>query len=115
MPPDAEFMSRYKNNFEEAKNYVSRPVGEFSEMISSRDAMFGPSKFVDLIHTIQLDLTDADVSFSAPLSFNAKIDKGTVYVKDMFDLYRYENLTLYNGINRTGNKRLFGIFLWQLV
>ena len=90
--PDSEFMARYKNNFEEAKNYVSRPVGEFSEMISSRDAMFGPSKFVDLIHTIQLDLTDADVSFSAPLSFNAKIDKGTVYVKDMFDLYRYENL-----------------------
>ena len=91
-PPDSEFMARYKNNFEEAKNYVSRPVGEFTEMISSRDAMFGPSKFVDLIHTIQLDLTGADVSFSAPLSFNAKIDKGTVYVKDMFDLYRYENL-----------------------
>jgi 2',3'-cyclic-nucleotide 2'-phosphodiesterase/3'-nucleotidase len=90
--PDDEFMTRYKNNFDEVKNYVSRPVGEFSEMISSRDAMFGPSKFVDLIHTIQLDLTDADVSFSAPLSFNAKIDKGTVYVKDMFDLYRYENL-----------------------
>jgi len=91
-PPDSEFMNLYKKNFEEAKNYVSRPVGEFSEMVSSRDAMFGPSKFVDLIHTIQLDLTDADVSFSAPLSFNAKIDKGTVYVKDMFDLYRYENL-----------------------
>ena len=90
--PDAEFMNRYKNNFEEAKNYVSRPVGAFSEMVSSRDAMFGPSMFVDLIHTIQLDLTDANVSFSAPLSFNAKIDKGTVFVKDMFDLYRYENL-----------------------
>ena len=90
--PDAEFMSRYKNNFEEAKNFVSRSVGEFSEMISSRDAMFGPSKFVDLIHTIQLDLTNADVSFSAPLSFNAKIGPGKIYVRDMFDLYRYENL-----------------------
>lgn len=91
-PPDPEFMNRYASSYEEVKSYVSRPVGEFSEMISSRDAMFGPSKFVDLIHTIQLDLTDADISFSAPLSFNAKIDKGTVYVKDMFDLYRYENL-----------------------
>ena len=91
-PPDVEFMNHYKKNLDEAKNYVSRPVGEFSEMVSSRDAMFGPSMFVDLIHTIQLDLADADVSFSAPLSFNAKIDKGTVYVKDMFDLYRYENL-----------------------
>ena len=91
-PPDVEFMNRYKENLAEVKNYVSRSVGEFTEMISSRDAMFGPSKFVDLIQTIQLDLTGADVSFSAPLSFNAKIDKGTVYVKDMFDLYRYENL-----------------------
>lgn len=90
--PDPEFMKRYAKNLEEVKNYVSRPVGEFTETISSRNAMFGPSKFVDLIHTIQLDLTNADISFSAPLSFNAKIDKGYVFVKDMFDLYRYENL-----------------------
>jgi len=66
-------------------------VGEFTEMISSRDAMFGPSKFVDLIHTVQLKLTGADVSFTAPLSFNAKIDSGKIYARDMFDLYRYEN------------------------
>lgn len=91
-PPDPEFMNRYSGNFEEVKNYVSRPVGEFSETISSRDAIFGPSKFVDLIHSIQLELTNADISFSAPLSFNAKIDKGTAYVGDMFDLYKYENL-----------------------
>ncbi|HEX7356663.1 MAG TPA: bifunctional UDP-sugar hydrolase/5'-nucleotidase [Ignavibacteriaceae bacterium] len=91
-PPDPDFMTRYEKNFEEVKEYVSRPVGEFTETVSSRDALFGPSKFVDLIHTIQLNLTNADVSFSAPLSFNASIEKGTVYVKDMFDLYRYENL-----------------------
>lgn len=90
--PDPDFMKRYERNFEEIKNYVNRPIGEFTETISSRDAIFGPSKFVDLIQTIQLNLTGADVSFTAPLSFNARIDKGTVYVKDMFDLYRYENL-----------------------
>jgi 2',3'-cyclic-nucleotide 2'-phosphodiesterase/3'-nucleotidase len=90
--PDPDFMKRYQRNFNQVKNYVNRPIGEFTETISSRDAIFGPSKFVDLIQTIQLNLTDADVSFTAPLSFNAKIDKGTVYVKDMFDLYRYENL-----------------------
>jgi 2',3'-cyclic-nucleotide 2'-phosphodiesterase/3'-nucleotidase len=36
-------------------------------------------------------LTDADVSFTAPLSFNTKIDAGKLYARDMFDLYRYEN------------------------
>jgi 2',3'-cyclic-nucleotide 2'-phosphodiesterase/3'-nucleotidase len=90
--PDPDFMKRYERNFEEIKNYVSRPIGEFNETISSRDALFGPSKFVDLIQNIQLTLTGADVSFTAPLSQNAKIDKGEVCVKDMFDLYRYENL-----------------------
>ena len=89
---DAEFMNHYKNNFEEVKKYVSRPVGGFTETISARDAVFGPSKFVDLIQNIQLQLTGADISFTAPLSFNAKIEKGKVFVKDMFDLYRYENL-----------------------
>ncbi|MDD5607477.1 MAG: bifunctional UDP-sugar hydrolase/5'-nucleotidase [Ignavibacterium sp.] len=90
--PDPDFIKRYEKNLTEVKNFVNRPIGKFTESISSRDAIFGPSKFVDLIQSIQLELTDADVSFTAPLSFNALIDKGTIYVKDMFDLYRFENL-----------------------
>jgi len=90
-PIDQVFVNHFSNNLAEVRKYISRPVGEFTEMISSRDAMFGPSKFVDLIHTVQLELTDADVSFTAPLSFNTKIDAGKLYARDMFDLYRYEN------------------------
>jgi 2',3'-cyclic-nucleotide 2'-phosphodiesterase/3'-nucleotidase len=90
--PDPAFMKRYEKNFEEVKEYVNRPIGKFEETISSREALFGPSKFVDLIQKIQLNLTGADVSFTAPLSQNATIEKGEIYVKDMFDLYRYENL-----------------------
>ncbi|MDP2364030.1 MAG: 5'-nucleotidase C-terminal domain-containing protein, partial [Ignavibacteria bacterium] len=90
-PIDLEFVNHFSKNLDEVRNYISRPVGEFTEMISSRESMFGPSKFVDLIHTIQLELTSADVSFTAPLSFNTKIDAGKLYARDMFDLYRYEN------------------------
>lgn len=90
--PDADFMNRYAGNFEEVKSYVSRSIGNFTETISSKDALFGPSKFVDLIHTVQLELTAADISFAAPLSFNASIPAGEIFVKDMFNLYRYENL-----------------------
>jgi 2',3'-cyclic-nucleotide 2'-phosphodiesterase/3'-nucleotidase len=54
--------------------------------------MFGDSPFVDLIQKIQLELTKADVSFAAPLSFNAEIRRGSVHVRDMFSLYKYENL-----------------------
>lgn len=88
---DMNFVDHFRKNIDAVRKYISQPVGEFTEMISSRESMFGPSKFVDLIHAVQLQLTDADVSFTAPLSFNAKIDAGKIYARDMFDLYRYEN------------------------
>lgn len=90
--PDEAFMKRFSPAFDEVKKYVSRPIGKFTKSISSRDALFGPSEFVDLINSVQLELTNADISFTAPLSFNATIKEGEIFVKDMFNLYRYENL-----------------------
>jgi len=100
--PDEIFMKRFSPALEEVKTYVSRPIGKFTKSISSRDAILGPSEFVDLINTVQLELTNADISFTAPLSFNAQIKQGDLYVKDMFNLYRYENL-LYT-IEMTGKE-----------
>lgn len=90
--PDQDFLTEFENEFNEVKNYVSRPIGEFTKTISAKESIFGNSPFVDLIHKIQLELTDADISFTAPLSIHSEISEGIVYVKDMFDLYRYENL-----------------------
>lgn len=88
---DSVFNDRFKNEFNDVKNYVSRQVGVFDSTIDAYDAIFGPSVFMDLIHQVQFDITDADVSFSAPLSFRDKIEKGPVNVNDMFKLYRFEN------------------------
>jgi len=90
--PDQEFVNTFKNAVEEVRKYVSQKIGVFTETISSRDSIFGDSAFVDLIHRVQLEITGADVSFTAPLSISAAINKGDVFVRDMFKLYRYENL-----------------------
>jgi len=90
--PDQGFVSTFKNAVGEVKKYVSKKIGIFTETISSRDAVFGDSAFVDLIHRVQLEITGADVSFTAPLSISAAINKGDVFTRDMFKLYRYENL-----------------------
>jgi len=90
--PDEGYMKKFAPAIEEVKKYVSKPIGTFTKTISTRESLFGDSPFVDLIQKIQLELTHADVSFAAPLSFNAEIKKGTVYVRDMFNLYKYENL-----------------------
>ncbi len=90
--PDEAFMNEFEPVIKNIKAYVAKPIGEFTETISTRESIFGDSPFVDLIQHIQLELTHADVSFAAPLSFNAEIKKGEVYVRDMFKLYKYENL-----------------------
>jgi len=90
--PDKEFLARFHKDFLEVKKYTSKVIGTFKKTISTRDSFFGDSPFVDLIQKIQLNLTGANVSFASPLSFNAEIKKGPVYVRDMFNLYKYENL-----------------------
>lgn len=88
---DKEFTQKFDNQLNDVKNYVSQKVGSFDKKVDAHDAIYGPSEFVDLINTIQLDISDAEISFSAPLSFNATIEKGPVFVRDMFKLYRFEN------------------------
>jgi 2',3'-cyclic-nucleotide 2'-phosphodiesterase/3'-nucleotidase len=89
--PDDHFMGRYLLNLNIVKNYVNKPLGQLSKNISSRESMFGPSEFVDLIHKIQLDITGADISFTSPLAFNTTLDSGWIYIKDIFKIYHYEN------------------------
>jgi len=102
LPVSKAFEERFKASFQEVEGYVSRPVGRFTKEINTSEAMFGDSPFVDLIHNIQLDLAAADISFTAPLSFNASIDSGMLEVRDLFKLYRFENL-LYT-MNLTGQE-----------
>jgi 2',3'-cyclic-nucleotide 2'-phosphodiesterase/3'-nucleotidase len=90
--PDEAYMKKFEPVIKEVKEYVSKPIGVFTKTISTRKSIFGDSPFVDLIQKIQLDITHADVSFSSPLSFNVEIKKGEVFVRDMFNLYKFENL-----------------------
>ena len=99
---DMKFSMKFAPQFKEVRTWVSRPIGKMAGKISTRDSMFGDSAFVDLIHNIQLSLAGkpeyglnkAEISFAAPLSADATIPSspdGTLYVRDMFNLYVYEN------------------------
>jgi len=91
LTPDKKFGSTFREEFRAVLEYVSTPLGRLENSISAKYALFGNSAFVDLVHNIQLDLTKADISFTAPLSFNATIPSGIIRVRDMFKLYRFEN------------------------
>ena len=99
---DEAMVAYFQPQTEQIRKYVERPIGTFAKSMNTRDCFFGPSAFTDFIHSLQLQITKADVSFNAPLTFNATIDAGTVTVADMFKLYRFENLLFV--LNMTGKE-----------
>lgn len=87
-----EFMKHFEPQNATIRNFVSKKIGQFTETISTRPAYFGSSAFIDLIHALQQEISGAEISFAAPLSYDTEIKKGDVYVYDMFNLYKYENM-----------------------
>lgn len=87
-----DFMKHFTPQYGTIQDFVSKKIGRFTETISTRPAYFGSSAFIDLIHTLQLEISGAEISLAAPLSFDTEIKEGEVFVNDMFNLYKYENM-----------------------
>ena len=92
LEPDRDFMVHFSAQYDTIQAFVSKKIGRFTRSISTRPAYFGPSAFVDLIHRLQLEIGQAEISLAAPLSFDARIEEGDICVSDMFNLYKYENM-----------------------
>lgn len=88
---DPEFMRLSASKFKATTDFCIRPVGNLYKTISSRDAFWGSSAFVDLVHRAQLALSNAEISLAAPLGFDAQLYRGVIYFRDLLRLYRYEN------------------------
>ena len=89
---DEQMVAHFQPDIDAVKTYVGEKIGRFENDIYTRDSFFGNAAFTDLIHNLQLQITGADVSLNAPLSFNTTIKAGDVTMADMFKLYRFENL-----------------------
>jgi len=90
--PSVPFMENFAKEFENIREYLDDTITWLAEDMVGLDALFGPSSMISLIHHLQLDLSDAQISFTAPLSIYAVLEKGPLLVSDMFKLYRFENM-----------------------
>jgi len=90
--PSEEFMDKFRDDYMKVTSYLDDTVSWLSGSIVALDALFGPSRLTSLLHRIQFDVTDADLSFTAPLSLTALLKEGPLLVSDLFKLYRYENM-----------------------
>ena len=99
--PDANICLIFRR-FLKVKEFTNREMGMLSNTITSREAYFGPSAYIDMIHTLQLSASGADISFAAPLSFNATIEEGVLNYQNLLDIYPFENQL--NVIELTGQE-----------
>lgn len=90
-PADPDYVAAFKDDFNAVKVFANRPVGRLSEDIFLADALDGPSSYINLVQTVQLAATGADISFAAPLVNSGVVPAGVVEFQDLVSIYKFEN------------------------
>ncbi len=90
--PDPDFCAHFQPAVDSVNHYVNRPIGQITATLQGEPSLYGPSMFMDFIHDVQLWATDADVSFAAVLSPHDSVPTGALTMRQLFTLYKYENL-----------------------
>ena len=88
---DEAMEEKFRKEFDAVREFTNHNVGELSVPLYTRDAYAGMCDYLNLIHTVQLSVPEADISFAAPLTFNGTVREGTVVYNDMFTIYPFEN------------------------
>lgn len=89
--PDSAFMKRFEGTIERVKNFTEERLGTLPQPIYTFDYFWGKSTMADLLHQVQFAEMKADISLITPLTYKEVIPAGSLSVKDIFKLYRYEN------------------------
>lgn len=88
---DAEYMAQFREDYLKTKSFTNQEIGELEKDIRTSDAFFGPSDYIDLIHSVQLSSSGADISMAAPLTYNGTVKAGKLRFYDLFTIYPFEN------------------------
>ena len=91
MKVDVKMREMFRNDYEAVKAFTLKEVGELKTHLRTRDAYKGMSDYLNLLHTLSLGCTPAQVSFAAPLTFNGSVNAGTLVYNDLFTIYPFEN------------------------
>ena len=75
----------------QTQEWLERVVAQSPEDLTAEEARFRDTAILDLVQKVQLEAGKADVSMVASFNQNARIAKGPVTVRDVTELYVYEN------------------------
>lgn len=90
--PDSAFCEHFQYAVDTVNQYVNKPIGAITQTLYGEESLYGPSMFMDFIHDVQLWATGADISFAAVLTSRDSVPAGPLTMRQLFTLYKYENL-----------------------
>jgi len=87
---DAEVLRIAEPYHRETQAWLDQVIGDSPVEMKAGDERFRDSAILDLVHRVQLELGNAEVSTAMTLNSKAKIPAGPVTVRDIIALYEYE-------------------------
>lgn len=91
---DADILQLARPYHEDAERWLSATIGTADRELVGRNARFADNALLDLIHRVQLDAGQGDVSLAAMFNTSVHIPAGPVTVREIAALYLYENTLL---------------------
>lgn len=88
---DTTMKSCFAGDYEEVKSFSTRKIGTIDETIRTHDAFRGPCTYTNLVNTVILGVTDADIAFTSPLTYDGIVSAGDIRYCDLRIIYPYEN------------------------
>lgn len=89
--PDPAIVALAEPYDRETQAWLGHEIGECAASLSARESRLHDTAIMDLIHHVQLEAGQADISMAASFSLSAKVPAGKVTVRDIAGLYVYEN------------------------
>jgi len=89
--PDPEILQLTQKAHEATEAWLDKPIGQSERALSAKESRVRDTAIIDLIHRVQLEAGQADVSLAASFNPSAMIPAGELTVRDIAGLYLYEN------------------------
>ncbi len=89
--PSPAVLTLIRPYHEETLKYTRTVLATLTDTLSALKARLKDTAFMDLINNAQLKMSDADISFAACFNDKVVIPPGQMRVKDVYQMYRYEN------------------------
>lgn len=89
--PDEDFLKQFDKLHGALSNFLDKRLGLIDQEIQTADALFGSSSYMTLMHQMQLETMEAEISFAAPLSTRSMLEAGEVSMRDLFKLCPFTN------------------------